>query len=153
MTFSALSYAWTGLDVKLYNNKNEDYPFAGDIHVLSRKKVIRPKKKVFLFPGIGRGEKFFVTYPPEYVDAYENIYIFCFKKHTQTKNFSLANLFIRMYVFFLQTIFALKDRALWLFVGTKYPGEEEAEAMGTDEQPLSDKPPLIRYEETYSTWQ
>ena len=45
-----------------------------------------------------------------------------------------------MYVFFLQTIFALKDRAFWLFGGTKYPGEEEAEAMGNDEQPLSDKP-------------
>ena len=152
MTFSALSYAWTGLDVKLYNNKNEDYPFAGDIHALSRKKVIRPKKKVFLFPGIGRVKNFLSPTHPN-MSMRMRIYIFFVSKNTQTKNFSLANLFIRMYVFFLQTIFALKDRALWLFGGTKYPGEEEAEAMGTDEQPLSDKPPLIRYEETYSTWQ
>ena len=27
--------------------------------------------------------------------------------------------------------------------GTKYQGGEETEARGTDEQPLSDKPPLV----------
>ena len=38
------------------------------------------------------------------------IYIFCFKKtHRQTKKFPVANLFVRIYVFSLQTI---KDRAL-----------------------------------------
>ena len=41
---------------------------------------------------------------------------------------------------------------IWLFGGAAYQGGEEAEAgTGTDEQP--GKPPLIRYEETYSTWQ
>ena len=40
-----------------------------------------------------------------------------------------------------------------LFGGAKYQGEDKAEARGTDEQPLSDKPPLIRYGETYSVWQ
>ena len=39
---------------------------------------------------------------------YIYIYIYCFKKtHTQTKKFPLANLFVRIYVFSLQTI---KDR-------------------------------------------
>ena len=38
------------------------------------------------------------------------IYIFCFRKtHRQTKKFPVANLFVRIYVFSLQTI---KDRAL-----------------------------------------
>ena len=32
----------------------------------------------------------------------------------------------------------------------KYQVGDEAEARGTDEQPLSDKPPLIRLGETYS---
>ena len=36
---------------------------------------------------------------------------------------------------------------------TKYQGEDETEARGTDEQPLSDKPPLIQYGEAYSAWQ
>ena len=44
---------------------------------------------------------------------------------------------------------------MWLFGGAAYQGEEEAEAgrRGTDEQSLSDKPPLIRCGETYCTWQ
>ena len=38
------------------------------------------------------------------------IYIFCFEKtHTQIKKFPLANLFVRIYVFFPQKV---KDRAL-----------------------------------------
>ena len=37
---------------------------------------------------------------------------------------------------------------IWLFDGDKYQG-----GGGTDEQPLSDKPPLIRCGETYSAWQ
>ena len=39
------------------------------------------------------------------------------------------------------------------FGGAKYQGGDETEARGTDEQPLSDKPPLIRCGETYSAWQ
>ena len=35
----------------------------------------------------------------------------------------------------------------------KYQGGDEAEARSTDEQPLSVKLLLIRYGETYSTWQ
>ena len=35
----------------------------------------------------------------------------------------------------------------------KYQVGDEAEARGTDEQPLSDKPPLIRLGETYSAWE
>ena len=44
---------------------------------------------------------------------------------------------------------------IWLFGGTAYQGEEEAEAgkVGVDEQPLSDKPPLIRCGKTYSSCQ
>ena len=33
-----------------------------------------------------------------------------------------------------------------------YQGVDEAEARGTDEQPFSVKPLLIRYGETYSAW-
>ena len=36
-----------------------------------------------------------------------------------------------------------------MFGGTKYQGREQAEARGTDEQPLSDKPPLIRRGESF----
>ena len=39
---------------------------------------------------------------------------------------------------------------MWLFGGAKYQGGDEAEARGTDEQPLSEKPSLIRCGETYS---
>ena len=42
---------------------------------------------------------------------------------------------------------------IWLFGGAKYKGRDEAEAKGTDEQPFSDKPPLIRCGQTYSAWQ
>ena len=42
---------------------------------------------------------------------------------------------------------------IWVFDGVKYQGEDEAKARGTDEQQLSDKPPLIQYGETYSGWQ
>ena len=42
---------------------------------------------------------------------------------------------------------------IWLFGGAKYQGGNEAEAKGTDEQPLSDNPPLIRRGESYSAWQ
>ena len=42
---------------------------------------------------------------------------------------------------------------MWLFGGAKYQGGDEAEARGTDEQLLSDKPKLIRCGENYSAWQ
>ena len=42
---------------------------------------------------------------------------------------------------------------MWLLGGAKCQGGDEAEARGTDEQPLSDKPPLIRCGENYSAWQ
>ena len=42
---------------------------------------------------------------------------------------------------------------IWLFGGAKYQGGDEAGARGTDEQPLSDKLPLIQYAETCSAWQ
>ena len=38
---------------------------------------------------------------------------------------------------------------IWLFGVAKYQERDEAEERGTDEQPLSDKPPLTRCEETY----
>ena len=37
---------------------------------------------------------------------------------------------------------------IWPFGGAKYQGGDKAEARGTDEQPLSIKPPLIRCGET-----
>ena len=42
---------------------------------------------------------------------------------------------------------------MWLFGWAAYQGGKEAEAErdGTDEQPLPDKPPLIRSGETYSS--
>ena len=43
--------------------------------------------------------------------------------------------------------------SIWLFGGAKYQGKYEAEAKGTDEQPLSDKLPLRRWGESYSAWQ
>ena len=42
---------------------------------------------------------------------------------------------------------------IWLFGGAKYQGGDKAEARGTDEQPFSDKPSLIRCGEIYSAWQ
>ena len=42
---------------------------------------------------------------------------------------------------------------MWLFGGDQYQGGGEAEARETDEQPLSEKPPLIRCRETHSAWQ
>ena len=44
---------------------------------------------------------------------------------------------------------------VWMFVGAAYQREETAEAgrQSTDEQPLSDTPPLTRCGETCSTWQ
>ena len=42
---------------------------------------------------------------------------------------------------------------MWLFDDAKYQAEDKAEAMGTDGQPLSDKPPLIWCAEIYSVWQ
>ena len=42
---------------------------------------------------------------------------------------------------------------IWLFSGAKYQGRGKAGARGTNEQPLSDKPLLIRCGETHSTWQ
>ena len=39
--------------------------------------------------------------------------------------------------------------SIWLFGrGIEYQGGDKAEAGGTDEQPLSDRPPLIRCGET-----
>ena len=45
--------------------------------------------------------------------------------------------------------------SILLFGEAAYQGEKEAEAGkgGTDEQVLSNKPPLIRCLETYSAWQ
>ena len=40
-----------------------------------------------------------------------------------------------------------------LFEEAKHRGGNEAEARGSDEQQLSDKPPLIRCGENYSAWQ
>ena len=37
---------------------------------------------------------------------------------------------------------------IWLFGGAKYQGGDEAEPKGSDGQPLSDKPPLIKCGET-----
>ena len=42
---------------------------------------------------------------------------------------------------------------IWLFGWARYKGGDEAEARGTDEKSLSDRPLLIRCVETYSTWQ
>ena len=42
---------------------------------------------------------------------------------------------------------------IWLFGAAKYQGLDKAEARSTDGQPLSEKPPLIRCEETYSARQ
>ena len=42
---------------------------------------------------------------------------------------------------------------MWLYGGAKYQGLEKAEAGGTDEQPLSDKPLLIPCKETCSARQ
>ena len=42
---------------------------------------------------------------------------------------------------------------LWLFGVAKYQEGGEAKARGTNEQPLSVKPLLMRYGEPYSAWQ
>ena len=68
---------------------------------------IRPKK-VVLFPEIGR-VKFFLLPTVRISQMCMRIYIFCFKKQTQTKKFPLANLFVGIYVFLLQSI---TDRAV-----------------------------------------
>ena len=39
--------------------------------------------------------------------------------------------------------------SIWLLGGAKYQGRDKAEAMGTDEQPFSDKPTLTRCGEAY----
>ena len=64
---------------------------------------IRPKK-VVLFPEIGRVKIFFPTTRPHKPNVHENIFFVSKKTHTQTKKFSLANLFVRIYFFSLQTI-------------------------------------------------
>ena len=46
---------------------------------------------------------------PHKSNVNENIYFFVSERHTQTKKFPLANLFVRIYVFSLETI---KCRAL-----------------------------------------
>ena len=38
---------------------------------------------------------------------------------------------------------------IWLFGGTKHQEGDKTEARGTDEQTLSDKPPLTRCGKTY----
>ena len=40
-----------------------------------------------------------------------------------------------------------------LFGGARYQGVDEAETRDPDEQPLSDKQPLMRCGETQSAWQ
>ena len=47
----------------------------------------------------------------------------------------------------------ITDFWIWLFSGAKYQRGDKAEARGTDKQPLSDDPALIRCGETYSAWQ
>ena len=71
-------------------------------------------KKVALFPEIGRVKKILSPTRPHKPNVYENIYFLFQKKHTQTKRFPLANLFIQIYVFSLQKI---KDRALCFSTG------------------------------------
>ena len=39
---------------------------------------------------------------------------------------------------------------IWLFGAAKYEGGKDSEEVGTDEQPLPDKPPLTRCGETYT---
>ena len=71
-------------------------------------KLLLGQKKVVLFSEIDRAN-FFYLVPAHISRTRMRIYIFYFKKYIQTKNFPLANLFVRIYVFFLQTI---KYRAL-----------------------------------------
>ena len=61
---------------------------------------------------------------------------------------------IRLNVFLLSTMPQKQFNFwIWLFGGAKYQGGDKTEARGTDKQPLSDTPPLMRCEETYSAWQ
>ena len=67
--------------------------------------IFRPKKKVDLFREIGRVKFLLSPTRPHESNVYENIYfLFQKKTHTQTKKLPLANLFVRIYVFSLQTI-------------------------------------------------
>ena len=66
-------------------------------------------KKSSLVSGNRSGEIFFITYRPHKPNVYENIYFLFQKKQTQTKKFPLANLFVGIYVFLLQSI---TDRAV-----------------------------------------
>ena len=66
-------------------------------------------KKSNLFPEIGQVKSFLSPTRPHKSNVYENIYFLFQKPHPQTKRFPLANLFVRIYVFSLQTI---KDRVL-----------------------------------------
>ena len=64
--------------------------------------LIRPKKKkVILFPEIGRVKIFLITYPPEWVKFVWEYIVFVSKKtRTQAKKFPSATLFQWIYVFF-----------------------------------------------------
>ena len=56
-------------------------------------------------------------------------------------------------VFPYQYILELPHFEYGCLVRLKYQGQDEAKAKCTDEQSLSDKPPLIHCAETYSAWQ
>ena len=62
------------------------------------------KKKVVLFPEICRVKIFLSPNLPHMSNVYENIYFLFQKKHTQTKKFQLANLFVQIYFFSYQII-------------------------------------------------
>ena len=63
--------------------------------------LIRPKKKVVLFPEIGRVKIFLITYPPQWVKCVWEYIVFVSKKtRTQAKKFPSATLFQWIYVFF-----------------------------------------------------
>ena len=64
---------------------------------------MRPKKS-FLFPEIALVKFFLLPTRPRKLNVYENMfYLFQQKQDSQTKKFSLANLFVQMYLFSLQT--------------------------------------------------
>ena len=63
-------------------------------------KFMRPKKKVVLFLEIAWAKIILLPTSLHMLNVYENIYIFCFKKHTQIKKSSLANLLVPINVFF-----------------------------------------------------
>ena len=60
---------------------------------------ITEAKKSSLVSGNQPGETFFITYPPAQVKCVGEYTFFVSKKHTQTKKFPLAKLFVRICFF------------------------------------------------------